>query len=320
MTAQKLYTRFRAYQLGTAGSSFSYFADDKFTLIEARVTDLSRPNLQQEIIKCGKEFIDTLHITSWDQDHCAVEDLQEILSIYKPLKIEHPGYNPQTDSGKESKSIIEAYTSLSDNRGRTISCTSVTPEYVKSLDAAKELGYNDVVYWPKYFSSENTNDNSIVKLFRGGCFNIVSLGDVEDENIGSLLRRSKMFIREMDVLILAHHGADCPTNSKRFFQKLKPRLTVCSSNFDNQFEHPRSVVRERLRSLGIPLYTTKTGDIIIQSLPPHDSGFKAYNLEANSTRIASEQAFETKKYPLLSMNMDTIRNVYKGKPTYRSLK
>ena len=35
---KKIYTRFRAYQLGNAGSSFSYYADGHFTLIEARLT------------------------------------------------------------------------------------------------------------------------------------------------------------------------------------------------------------------------------------------------------------------------------------------
>jgi competence protein ComEC len=38
-------TRFRAYQLGSAGSSFSYFADGHFTLLEARLTDTSEANI-----------------------------------------------------------------------------------------------------------------------------------------------------------------------------------------------------------------------------------------------------------------------------------
>lgn len=317
MTAEQVHTRFRAYQLGTAGSSFSYFAAGKFVLIEARITDVSRNSLQNEVEICGKDHIDTLHITSWDQDHCAVADLEEILDTYKPSRIEYPGYEPDSDTGKTSKNIIEVYKARSVGGGKNIACASITPEYIKNLGDAKALGYKDVLYWPKWLSEDNSNDNSVVKLFRGGCFNVVSLGDVEDENIGSSLRRGNMFQREIDVLILAHHGADCPTNSKKFLKMVKPRMTVCSSNFDNQFEHPRPVVRERLSELKIPLYTTKTGDVIIESLSPHDSAFKAYNLEANSTRVASVKSFKTKKFPLLSMNMDTIRNVYRGKPSYR---
>lgn len=101
MTARYIVTRFRAYQLGTAGASFSYFADGTFTLIEARLTDLSRPNLNRELAECGKSTIDVLHITGWDQDHCAVRDLEEILSCYRPVTIEYPGYPPHNDTAKE---------------------------------------------------------------------------------------------------------------------------------------------------------------------------------------------------------------------------
>lgn len=59
-------TRFRAYQLGTAGSSFSYFAGNHFTLIEAQIAEKSLPHLQAELKACGKKTIDTLHVTSWD--------------------------------------------------------------------------------------------------------------------------------------------------------------------------------------------------------------------------------------------------------------
>ena len=46
-------TRFRAYQLGTSGSSFSYFADGHFTLLEGRLTNRSRPSLIAELAMCN---------------------------------------------------------------------------------------------------------------------------------------------------------------------------------------------------------------------------------------------------------------------------
>ena len=42
-------TRFRAYQLGTPGSSFSYSVDDHFTLIEARLTPMSIRGISAEL-------------------------------------------------------------------------------------------------------------------------------------------------------------------------------------------------------------------------------------------------------------------------------
>ena len=38
-------TRFRAYQLGVKGASFSLAVDDDFTLIEARLNDSNRANV-----------------------------------------------------------------------------------------------------------------------------------------------------------------------------------------------------------------------------------------------------------------------------------
>lgn len=107
MTARSIITRFRAYQLGTAGASFSLYVDGTFTLIEARLTDISRPNLDQELTECGKSAIDVLHITGWDQDHCAKADLEEVLLRYKPATIEYPGYAPHSDTAKECLKIIQ---------------------------------------------------------------------------------------------------------------------------------------------------------------------------------------------------------------------
>lgn len=85
-------TRFRGYQLGAAGSSFSYFANGIFTSIEARATDVSKPQLIAELKACGKTAINTLHITSWDQDHCSVPGIEWVLKELSPSRIEVPGY------------------------------------------------------------------------------------------------------------------------------------------------------------------------------------------------------------------------------------
>lgn len=70
-------TRFRAYQLGCPGSSFSFFAGGHFTVMEGRLTDLSRASLEHEMRLCGVSFADNLDITSWDSDHCNRHELQE---------------------------------------------------------------------------------------------------------------------------------------------------------------------------------------------------------------------------------------------------
>ncbi len=167
------YTRFRAYQLGTAGSSFSYFCEGHFTLVEARLTEHNRTSIQQELKNCDKEKIDTLHISSWDQDHCSLAQLEEILEKLRPSKIEYPGYEPATENGKACLGVILEY------RQKT---QKVDPKYIDSLNKSVDLAYQDVFYGPK-FIYDDPNDNSTVKFFRQGSFTLLSLGDVEDISI-----------------------------------------------------------------------------------------------------------------------------------------
>jgi len=89
-----------------------------------------------------KKQISTLHITSWDQDHCSPGQLEQILEKFKPGKVEYPGYIPHTDSGKESLAIIKAYKA----KRTTPTVISVTPEYIDSLDCASNYGYRNIIY------------------------------------------------------------------------------------------------------------------------------------------------------------------------------
>ena len=70
---------------------------------------ISEKSLVSELYICGRKNIDTLHITSWDNDHCKPESLKGLLNSLTPSIIEIPGYQPDTDSGKESQNIISSY-------------------------------------------------------------------------------------------------------------------------------------------------------------------------------------------------------------------
>jgi competence protein ComEC len=302
-------TRFRAYQLGNPGSSFSYYDGRTFTLIEARLTLLNRPRIDKELEICGASRVGCLHITSWDADHCAVNDLEEILRRYRPHKIEYPGYKPSTETAEECLAVIRGYRSLMLAAGAVVSVQQIDPPYVNSLHPAEALGYRDIVYHPKYLS-EKSNDNSTVKLFRTGCFNVASLGDVEDNMISARLSNCRLFSSEVDALILAHHGADNGFTTNRFLRAVRPTVAVCSSDYDNQYDHPKEEIRELLVKYGIPLFTTKTGDVALQSLAPHTHAYRLINLKADSTERSSEYEFKSKKSAMLRHNLDTVRNLY----------
>ena len=307
MELKPILTRFRAYQLGEPGSSFSYFADGHFTLIEAKLTDKSRQSLATELKVCGKSAIDTLHITSWDQDHCNLKDLEEILHILKPKKIEYPGYDHDSDNAKNCLQEILRYQEARRKAALLMVARRIDPPYVKSLEAAKGLGYSDIIYHPKELFA-GSNDNSTVKLYRSGMFNVASLGDVEHANIGSMLRRASSFKTEVDVLLLAHHGSDNDVNSKKFFQTVKPAIAVCSSDYDNQYGHPHEEVQDALHEAGVRVFTTKTGDVLVESVPNHRKEYQVTNYQSDTTKASSKYTYTSKKFHLLKMNDDTIRN------------
>lgn len=274
-------TRFRAYQLGTPGSSFSYSVDDHFTLIEARLTDISMRGVIAELKLLNKKCINCLHITSWDQDHCDYDELSLILKYLKPQRVEYPGYMPHTDNAKRCKRLIESYQGYTEK---------ISPEYIDSLSPGEEKKYNNILYNPICIS-DNSNDNSVVQLFRQGRFSLLSLGDCEDPAIARRLINSKL-AKESDVMILAHHGADNGFTTKELIDAIRPKIAICSSNYDNQFEHPSQPIRDLLYYSGVTLFTTKTGDVIIEC--KEDNNVRAYNMISNNTQISSVKNFTPK--------------------------
>jgi competence protein ComEC len=65
--------------------------------------------------------------------------------------------------------------------------------------------------------------------------------------------------------------------------------------------------------------TTKSGDVVIESIGDHTGLVRATNLSAGSTEISSRYDFKSKKATLLSHNADTIRQLYSTRPSYRNL-
>jgi len=309
-------TRFRAYQLGASGSSFSYFAGGNFTLIEARLTDVNRPRIDDEMLACGVEVANTLHITSWDKDHCCAPELEEILDLFRPERIECPGYPPCSDNAEDSLAIIRTYRETRRQSNRPVTVESITPAYIEGLRPAEILAFRNVYYHPKWIDAECANNNSTVKLFRSGSFNVLSLGDVEDRNVSARLRRDRYLKRETDVMILAHHGADNGFTDDNLLSSLAPRLAICSSNYANQYDHPRPEIRELLYEHDVRLMTTKTGDVVVRSIGDHTGNYEAINLQTDSTKVSSVATFRSKKARLLGMNWDTIRQLYGRKPDH----
>ena len=60
----------------------------------------------------------------------------------------------------------------------------------------------------------------------------------------------------IDILQVAHHGSANNTNSEYFLFTLKPRISVISCGFDNQYGHPHKETLEALEKSGTYIYRT----------------------------------------------------------------
>lgn len=281
------FTRFRAYQLGNAGGSCTYAVDSDVTLIEARLNEQNESQLMYELQRARTNKIQTLHITSWDADHCNAEELSIILDKFNPSRIELPGYDPDTQNGQEALKLIFEY-----NRLKNSNIFSFTPEYICSLPRAERNAFQNVVFGPLKIT-EKHNDNSNIKLFRYGRFNVLSLGDCESCEISERLQKDPVLQNEVDVLVLAHHGADNGFTTREFLKFIKPKIAVCTANWSNQYDHPSPRIRALLTSLDIPLITTKAGDVLITC--GNDNNAEAYNMIANNEKYNNKISFRPKK-------------------------
>lgn len=288
----KRITRFRAYQLGEKGASFSLSVDNEFTLIEARLNDVNRKNVLYEMKKAGVQRISLLHITSWDEDHCNTNELADILDTLYPIQIDCPGYVPDTECGKRSLKLIQEYLKKDGVHGQAMS-----PNYINSLETGESAKYSTIVYNPvKKYAKHN--DMSTVALFRNGRFTILSLGDCESSEIANNIMECEIANKETDVMLMAHHGADNGFTTEEFIKAISPRVAICACDYDNQYDHPSDKVRDLLyHSQVARTYTTKTGDVLIEC--GTDNIVHVTNFIGNSTEISSNFDF-TPKYTVNS--------------------
>lgn len=285
-------TRFRAFQLDSKGSLFSFSKGNNYTLIEVRIPKGGIEILRNDIRLNGKETIDILHISSWDDDHCDFDSLIQIINNFRPNRIEMPSYEPDTENGQSCKRTILNYEDI--HQRYIYNVIKYDRQYINSLPPAIYWDTTNIVFHSLY-DVNNHNDMSQIKLFRSEGFNVLSLGDCESEEITDYLINSGHIVKnEVDILILPHHGSHNSMLNGEFLDFCKPSLAVCSSNYDNEHDHPRQNIRNLLSTRNIKLMTTKRGDIIIQQEYAH-SRVVAHNLVSNNEAVEEPFPFTTKR-------------------------
>ena len=178
----ELLTRFRAYQLDSAGALYSYYSPDQFALVEARLPKGGVEVIASELETCNRSKIDLLHITSWDSDHVSFIDLTQIINHFRPSMIEVPSYKPDHEMGQRCRNILEGYDEIHGKYVQNV--RFVTKDYLKSLSHAEAWGMNNIVINPN-FNDPCKNNMSLMKLFRSRGFNVASFGDCESSEISA---------------------------------------------------------------------------------------------------------------------------------------
>ena len=103
------------------------------------------------------------------------------------------------------------------------------------------------------FPPDDSNACSLVVLMQTKEEKVLFMGDADiraEEKVLSFMRGP------IDILQVAHHGSANNTNSEYFLFTLKPRISVISCGFDNQYGHPHKETLEALEKSGTYIYRT----------------------------------------------------------------
>ena len=103
------------------------------------------------------------------------------------------------------------------------------------------------------FPPDDSNACSLVVLMRTKEEKVLFMGDADtraEEKVLSFMRGP------IDILQVAHHGSANNTNGVYFLCTLKPRISIISCGFDNQYGHPHKETLEALEKSGTYIYRT----------------------------------------------------------------
>ncbi len=145
-------------------------------------------------------------------------------------------------------------------------------------------GVHHEVLHPAAGSSWSTNNASLVLRLQYGRFSLLLTGDIEREAEYHLDARG--LLAPATVLKVPHHGA-ATGSSKRFLDRVRPRLAVISAGRRNLFGHPSKAVLDRLTGRQIAvLLTARNGSIRIET-DGIDWSAKTYDVSDNRFVLVS---------------------------------
>lgn len=189
----------------------------------------------------GVSKLNYIVVTHMDEDH--ISGIIEILNEPEGLHIDNL-ILPDT------KLVDEAYLEL---EGLAKS-KKIAVHYMKQGD---KMSVGDVVlkclHPAKGFSPDSKNAYSLVLDIAYHNFDLLLMGDLELN--GEQVLIDSGFLRQYDILKVAHHGSKNSTNED-FLNRVRPTLSVISCGQDNRYGHPHEELLERLVGVNSQILTT----------------------------------------------------------------
>jgi len=108
---------------------------------------------------------------------------------------------------------------------------------------------------------ESPNDASFVLRLAFGASSVLLPGDLEAAGERALLAR----VRPVTALKLGHHGSRT-SSTDVWLDALRPQIAIASAGHPSPFDHPHTVVLERLRRRSIPVRSTSAHGMITLEL------------------------------------------------------
>lgn len=177
--------------------------------------------------------IEGVIISHWDKDHS--EALNSIVKSYKIEKLLE-----STVSGSIIENTVLSY---------------------ETLKAGDRIVYGDInfeVLHPNKIFKEG-NESSLVIILSSESKKFIFTGDVDLKGEGEMM---SWWNEKIDGIKISHHGSDT-ASGKEWLERLRPGIAVISVG-KNDYGHPKEVVLERLKKLGINIFRTdQEGDVVL---------------------------------------------------------
>jgi beta-lactamase superfamily II metal-dependent hydrolase len=193
----------------------------------------------------GVERIDYLVATNPDQDH--IGGMPAILEEMEVGAWVDPVVETTNQTYAESLEMVASLgiEPIRARRGGTLDLgPTVTAEILWPVNPLMMDG-----------SQESRNDNSIVIRITHGDIAFLITGDIESKAETALVEADDDDLLRADVMVVPHHGSNTSSTAD-FLDAISPTVAIIPVGLDNQYDHPRDEVLQRLRFRSIRIYRT----------------------------------------------------------------